>query len=254
MSPSRLKPTQPLRPATREGLLLWVIHRFGEAFEQCFILKGGMSLRLLDSPRHTNDVDLVLAPFGSKREALPVVEGLLSELDGASVSMRIHSKMIRADVRLDGVGVQVEVAVAHDCDSVPMATAALAEPQGIPSQIVRIMAPDLALAHKLAAWNERRLLRDLFDAYFLQARVGASPNLPVLRERLATFRSRLPALRRRRKMSLSEFLDALTHATDSLSDVALQEELAGLLSVDEFAGLELRMRAALNRLLEILTP
>ena len=47
--------------------------------------------------------------------------------------------------------------------------------------------------------------------------------------------------------------DALTHATDSLSDVALQEELAGLLSVDEFAGLELRMRAALNRLLEILT-
>lgn len=57
--------------------------------------------------------------------------------------------------------------------------------QGQPSRIVRVMALDYALAHKLAAWNERRLLRDLYDGYFLAGRLGETPVREVLDQRLA---------------------------------------------------------------------
>jgi len=36
------------RPATRDGLFLWVMHRFAEIFENHAVLKGGMALRLVD--------------------------------------------------------------------------------------------------------------------------------------------------------------------------------------------------------------
>ena len=41
------------RPATRDGLFLWVMHRFAEVFENHAVLKGGMALRLVDCPRRT---------------------------------------------------------------------------------------------------------------------------------------------------------------------------------------------------------
>jgi len=41
---------------TTEELMLFLIHLFGENFPQSAILKGGMTLRLLDSPRYTNDL------------------------------------------------------------------------------------------------------------------------------------------------------------------------------------------------------
>ncbi len=50
--------------------------------------------------------------------------------------------------------------------------------KGQPSRVVRVMAPGAALAHKLAAWNERRLVRDLYDAWFLSARIGAKVDAP----------------------------------------------------------------------------
>ena len=49
----------PTRPATREDLMLWVMHRFSQVFGEHAIIKGGMALRLLDSPRATNDIDYV---------------------------------------------------------------------------------------------------------------------------------------------------------------------------------------------------
>jgi hypothetical protein len=45
------------RPATQDGLFLWVMHRFSEVFEKHAVLKGGMALRLLDCPRRTMDID-----------------------------------------------------------------------------------------------------------------------------------------------------------------------------------------------------
>jgi hypothetical protein len=60
----------------------------------------------------------------------------------------------------------------------------------------------VALSHKLAAWNERRLLRDLYDAYFLYKMVGVLPDKKILMRRLAKVDSRLPRLIKVKKMRL----------------------------------------------------
>lgn len=247
------RPPQPRRPATRDGLLLWVIHRFAEELQDHAVLKGGMSLRLLDSPRHTNDLDYVFTPYASKKMVAPLVERILAGLADASVRVSTHSTMVRCEVKLDAATIQIEISVSQHCESVPIATAALAAAQGSPSHLVRIMAPDLALTHKLAAWNERRLLRDLYDVYFWSTRARAKPDLAALRQRLAKVRSRLPRLRRRTHMTVDEFASELDRALDEITDVALAQELGGLIDPAERPGLALRIQVALRRIVEQLT-
>jgi hypothetical protein len=131
-----------------------------------------------------------------------------------------------------------------------MATAALANAVGQPSQVVRIMEPSVALAHKLAAWNERRIVRDLYDAYFFVARMNITPDVDVLDRRLSEIRSRLPALRSRKKMTRPQFGEALHKALDDLDDAAVVGELGGLLGKTELTGLDRRIAVALRGMLE----
>src|SRR4030095_4494632 len=103
---------------------------------------------------------------------------------GANIDVNLHSKMLRATVELEGVCIQIEANVAEKCASVPMATAGFARSLGQPSHVVRVLSPELALADELAAWNERRLYRDLYDVYFLHSRIGAVADLQTLMARL----------------------------------------------------------------------
>lgn len=235
---------------TRDELFIWVMHRFAEVFEDHAVIKGGMVLRLLDSPRATTDIDYVFVPYASKKEVRPQIEQVLGELDGADVKVGLHSKMLRADVAVDGASIQIEISTAASCVTEPMATGSFAHAAGQPSRIVRVMNMAHALSHKLAAWNERRLLRDLYDAYFLFARVGARPDLGVLDARLSQMQSRLPALKRRKRMSRAQFVAELTASVEALTDANVADELGPLLPPDELAGLELKMRAQLTRLSE----
>ena len=67
--------TLPLdRPATSDGLFLWIMHRFAEVFANHAILKGGMAMRLIDSPRSTTDIDYVFMPYASKRNVRQEIE------------------------------------------------------------------------------------------------------------------------------------------------------------------------------------
>jgi predicted nucleotidyltransferase component of viral defense system len=236
------------RPATRDGLFLWVMHRFAAVFEDHAVLKGGMALRLLGCPRQTVDIDYVFVPFASKTEVVEQVRSVVGEIEGAEVAVGLHSKMLRVELRVDDAAVVIEANVELECSSIPMSTASLARPAGHPAQVLRIMAPPVALAHKIAAWNERRLLRDLYDCTFLAAELGVSPDLDVLDARLAKVESRLPAMRRRRRMSRSEMAAELRDAAAGLSDAALERELSGLLPAGDRAGLALRMRAAITKL------
>ncbi|RKY20934.1 MAG: hypothetical protein DRQ55_05980 [Planctomycetota bacterium] len=238
------------RPATSDALFVWVMHRFAAVFEEHAVLKGGMALRLVDSPRSTTDIDYVFVPFTSKNDIREDVERVLRELEGAEVAVRLHSTMLRADVRVDDVAVQVEVSVATDCSSTAMATAGFAQSVGQPSHVVRVMRWDTALAHKLAAWNERRLLRDLYDCYFLSARLGQLPDFETLDLRLEKVRSRLPGLKARSKMTRDELAATLRAAAARIDAGAIAAELAPLLPETELAGLETRLRAAVVRLAE----
>ncbi|OGR11778.1 MAG: hypothetical protein A2341_02525 [Deltaproteobacteria bacterium RIFOXYB12_FULL_58_9] len=238
---------------SREGLMLWVIHRLADELKDHAVLKGGMALRLLESPRYTNDLDFVAVPYTSKKEIAPVIERILGGLEGAKVQTTLHSKMIRSVIQLDDAAVQLEISVSARCDSIPVSTAPMARSEGLPPQVVRIMAPDVALAHKLAAWNERRLLRDLYDVYFLAGRVGATPNADVLTDRLARVQSRLPKLRSRRRMSVAELLVDLSATLDALTDAEVEREIGGLVDAMELPGLAARIRVTLRRVMEQLS-
>lgn len=247
MTPSR-------RPATAEGLFLSVMHAFAARFHRHAILKGGMALRLLDSPRATTDIDYVFVPFDSKLEIADDVENTLRAIEGATVEVRLHSKMLRAIVQVDAARIQVEVTVAPRCHSVPMATGELARAQGQPSQIVAVMRFDTALAEKLAAWNERRLLRDLYDRHFMVHRLGATVDLETLDLRLARIESRVPSLRKRTRMTRAELAHDLRSAVGALTAEDVDVQLAPLLPPGETAGLVPRLRAAISRLADELGP
>ncbi len=236
------------RPATRDGLFVWVMHRFAEVFEEHAVLKGGMALRLLDSPRFTVDIDYVFVPFSSKKEIVDRLYPVLHEIEDAEIEIELHSKMLRADLRVDTAAIQIKVNVATGCRSVPMATGGFARSVGRPSQIVRVMHLSHALAHKIAAWNERRLLRDLYDCYFLVSRSGASPDLAILDSRLEKMKSRLPGLKKLHRISRSRLIEELRAEQADLSDAKLENELAGILPPEELAGLAIRIGVAVERI------
>ena len=237
-----------IRPVTRDTLFLWVMHRFAEVFEEHAVIKGGMALRLLDSPRSTMDIDYVFVPFKSKKEIVERIEKVLGEIEDAQVAMELHSKMLSAGLQVEGVAIKIEANVATECETIPMATGGFANSLGQPSQVVRVMNPDQALAHKVAAWNERRLLRDLYDCYFLASRAGASPDLAIIDHRLAKIESRLPQLRKTHSMSRERLVSELQKAAAELSEDHFEQELAGILPPVELAGLALRIRAAIERI------
>ena len=115
------------------------------------------------------------------------------------------------------------------------------------------MSPEDALAHKLAAWNERRLMRDLFDCYFFVGRLEVEVDRSTLESRLASVSSRIPAIARRNSMSLAEFANELADAAGKLTAEALRDELVGLVPEEELAGLDLRMKAVLRKLADRLS-
>ena len=243
--------TRPLnRPATADGLFLWLMHRFSEVFADHAILKGGMAMRLIDSPRATTAIDYVLVPYASKKDVREQIESVLREIEGAEVEIGLHSKMLRAELRIDDASIQLEANVALECSAIPMSTGGFARQLGQPAQIVRIMSPDWAFAHQLATWNERRLLRDLYDCYFFAARLGERPAGEVLERRLSKISSSLPALARRRTMTRDELATELRAATADLSQERLLAELGGVLPPEELAGLAPRMKAASAKIAE----
>jgi predicted nucleotidyltransferase component of viral defense system len=238
------------RPATADGLFVWVLHRFAEAFGEHAIVKGGIALRLYDCPRSTTDIDYVFVPYESKQEVVAQLESILGEIEGATVDVAVHSKMIRARLVVDAASIQIEANVDVECPSMAIPTASFATAQGQPSRVVRVMALERALANKLAAWNERRLLRDLYDVYYLVVRLGATPDMAALRKRLQNFESRLPALKRRKSMSLEALIAELRAALDAIDEAAVRNELEPLLPADEVEGLAPRLRAGVTKVIE----
>jgi hypothetical protein len=132
-----------------------------------------------------------------------------------------------------------------------MSTAALSVRAGGLARVVRVMRLDVALAHKLAAWNERRLARDLYDVYCLHTLLGEAPDRETLLARLAVIESRLPALRGTKRMTAGEFAVQLAGEADALTPDKL-EPLQSLLEASYRVGLEKKIRLSLHSLATLL--
>ncbi len=237
--------------ATVEGLMIFLINTFSEKFPQSAILKGGMCLRLLDCPRLTNDIDYVFIPYSSKKDILKSVLAVLDGIEGLTYKYSMNSECLRIRVQYGDLLTQIEANVAKECSATSITTVGVARQHGLLGRIVQITSYDVAMANKLAAWNERVLVRDLYDLYFYYAMVQAMPNLDVLEKRLQKVAS-TPRNKNPRQMTLEQLVSKLRNALTSLSSKDMLE-LADCLPGAELQGLETKIRVQLLQLCDALS-
>ncbi|PWJ62784.1 MULTISPECIES: nucleotidyl transferase AbiEii/AbiGii toxin family protein [unclassified Fibrobacter] len=229
-----------------EELLAWIVDFFAVKFGNSAILKGGMSLRLMHSPRFTNDVDYIFIPFDSKKDVKTIIEDELSKINGLKFESSLNSKALRILISFGNQQAQIEISAEKDCPSIPMSSSLLSTPYGRPARIIRVMEPSIAFAHKIAAWNERGLMRDLYDVYQYDALFGLAPDTDVLQKRLKNARSYANVVAAKNMLSLIEKLQAFAK---ELKEVSF-DELKPLLAEEDLAGLLYRMRPSILSLCE----
>jgi predicted nucleotidyltransferase component of viral defense system len=230
---------------SQEALLVWLIGFFGQKFHNHAILKGGMVLRLLDSPRSTNDADFVFVPYASRKDLQAQVGNALDGVPDLKWSDRLDSRAWRLRIRHGGQLAQVEITVAQECASFPVSTGPLARVHGLPGNVVRVMDLPVALSNKLAAWNERRLWRDALDLWFLHSVRRTPLDYPTLDRRLdnVVVRKGKP-----RRMTRQELAQALRSTASTITRESVARELADTLPPDDLVGIETRLSTALGRL------
>ena len=224
-----------------EALLAWIVDFFADNFGNSAILKGGMSLRLMHSPRYTNDVDYIFVPFDSKKDVKSLVAGALSRIEGLHYESTMNSKALRILVEYGGQQAQIEINTEKECPSIPMSSSLLTTPYGHPARIVRIMEPGVSFAHKIAAWNERELMRDLYDVYQYESLFKAVPRMDVLLMRLKKARSYRNIVAAK---DLEGLVDKLRICAENLMENSFGE-LVPLLDAGELSGLSFRIRPSI---------
>ena len=112
------------------------------------------------------------------------------------------------------------------------------------------MSLDWALAHKLAAWNERSLMRDLYDIYFLHTMLDVLPDRAILKQRLAkiNYPGKGKSISTGKKMTLTEFLDKLYNAAQQITPDGVETELRDYFTSEELAGLSQKIKIGVKTL------
>lgn len=237
---------------TLDSVIVWLMHRISEEFQDHAILKGGMALRLLNCPRSTNDIDYIFIPYSSKKEIMGGLNKILNEIPNAKIEKNMNSKAVKILIHLSKISLQIEASVSKECKAIAMSTNALASTVNQLGKIVKVMTLDVALSHKLAAWNERRLMRDLYDVYYIYQVIGEGPDLETLKARLNKIESRLPKLKRIKKMSIDEFCSELKNNVNNITEDSIRRELSPLLDEVEIVGLDKKLKVTINKLVEFL--
>lgn len=230
----------------QEALLLRLMHLIAGKFKSRAVLKGGMYLRLLNSPRSTQDIDYVFLGFENRREIVKRLEEIMKkETDLVITRSQLNSRGVFVDITGNGVTVQLEITVASSLELPPeqMTTSSLALRYHTAAQIVTVMSLEEAYAHKIAAALEREVLRDLYDITIYQplTTFGAG----VLKKRL----SALVVNRQKPKsVTFQEAATMLRKKIEMLTDDELQRELIGLVPNEFFIGGALIIKSSISRL------
>jgi len=230
-----------------EGLMIFLINLFADKFPQSAILKGGMCLRLLDCPRMTNDIDYVFIPYRSRNDIVSSITAVLDQVEGLTYEYSMNSKCLRIRVQCGDFRTQIECNVAAECPVTSVSTAAISRQQGMLGRVVQVTRHEVSMANKLAAWNERALMRDLYDLYFFYTMVKVTPDLAVLQKRLQKVAS-TPRNRNPGTMTISQLLVKLRARIAGLSADDIRLELSDYLPGGELPGLEAKMRVQLMQL------
>jgi len=231
-----------------QKLLAEVLDLFARRFDKKAVLRGGMVLRILGCERLTNDLDYVFVPYRSKKDIVKEILDALRSLDNVKLRHYLNSKCLRVIITREQTSIQVEAKVAMHVDTETLSTCILAKEFGLPARLIPVLNYSVALADKMAAWNEHRLMRDLYDIWFF-LRMGILPDTVTLRSRLKKpVYSRLVSNAQHYKgKTIEEFYAFLRDHTKNLTDEIIAQELSDYLRPEELAGLAMMIRAELAK-------
>ena len=146
------------------------------------------------------------------------------------------------------IKIQVEVNVDTKCDSTELSTISLAKMNNQSGRIIRAMSYNQLLSHKLAAWNERELIRDLYDSYFLYDVLDEKLDIGILKKRLLKIE---PAKGKDsiKSMTLGEFISKIEMYVKELTFEDVSFELKDYLNQEELIGLDKKIKIAIKSLI-----
>jgi predicted nucleotidyltransferase component of viral defense system len=233
----------------QQKLLATILDLITEKFGKRAILRGGMVLRILGSQRSTNDLDYVFVPYRSKNDIVKEIISCLEGLPGATIQHSLNSKCLRIVIRVQGVTAQIEAKVAWEMKTEIASNKLYAAQFDLPPRLIPIVDHPISMANKLAAWNERRLLRDIYDIWFF-LRMNIQPDLDVLQKRLRKplYAKNVRSSEYFKGENCQEFFDFIRQNVTELSQKDIETELSDYLSKEDLVGLALQFKAAFARL------
>lgn len=235
---------------TTEELLVRIINALAETLRGKLVLKGGMLLRLMNSPRLTQDVDFALISNESRRVLVEPIKKTLLGIGGVSLGeIRLNSRGIFVEV-LDSsselrVLVEISLVPKTNLAPEPLSTGVLARQYSLEGRMISTMAQPEVFAHKIAACLEREVARDIYDLSVLE------PMGPFDKK---TLRDRLSQLSVNRAKPIQiDFAQAarlLRTRLNNLTEKKLISEVYPLIPPDYRPGLLLLIRACVSRIVQ----
>lgn len=220
-----------------------------EKYKNQLVLKGGMLLRLLNSPRETQDLDYVWVRTKKRTLFAEELKTSLEDLDSVEVEDALsNSRGIFIQVKdqnsNEKAKLEINVVELLNKPPQPMTTTVLSQAYALKPQVVATMDLSEALSHKIAAALERDLLRDLYDLMLMEPLTPFDEK--TLRQRLA----RLEIGRSKPKVvSPQEAAAFLKRKLDGLTPKRMKEELGALLPDIPLQGMETIIKASVGRLI-----
>jgi hypothetical protein len=232
-----------------QRLLAEILDLFSQKFADRAILRGGMVLCLLGSLRLTNDLDYVFVPYKSRKDIVKDIIACLKTLSHVSVEHSMNSKCLRILITRDATTVQVEAKVAMQAKTSTTSTRLFSPKFQLPPRLILVDDFSIALANKMAAWNERRLIRDVYDIWFYR-QMNIAPDSKILLGRLAkpSYSNLVASQDYFTGRTERDFFEFLREKVNQLSDKDIAKELSDYLPPHEMPGLAMQIRASLAKL------
>jgi predicted nucleotidyltransferase component of viral defense system len=235
---------------TPEELLTRVMNHLAETFRDKLVLKGGMLLRLYNSPRFTRDVDFVFLSTESKKNLKKeLIEAIERIPEIKIVKTDVHSRGIFIDVadqenKQKGL-IEVNVAPRTHLPPEPLSTASLSQKFALSGRVISAMAIPEAFSHKIAATLERDTIRDIYDLSQFEAMATFDPG--TLKDRLSLLSVQ------RSKPRAVDFRDAarmLRKRLETLDQKRIETELFPILPAEHRPGILRIIQASVGRILQ----
>ena len=233
-----------------EELLTRVLNYLSEKFKNKLILKGGILLRLYNSPRATQDIDFVLLSKESKKKLKTLLIEALKEMEEIKIEkIELNSRGIFIDVtNPEGEQrclIEINVLASTHLPPEPISTAPLAQKYSLSARVVSAMSFAEAFSHKIAAGLERNALRDLYDLSQMEA-MGIF-DTPTLMERLSSLSI---GRTKPKSVPIKQAAQILRERLERLTQKRIEEELYPLLPVEYHAGVLRIIQASVGRLIQ----